>query len=127
MLFLKERSPSGKPYYSLPGGRLEEEESDEEGLTREVSEETGLEITVGPFLGEYSFTMENGNKVDLRVFECFSDTRNVDVRSNAMHDERIESFEWIFPQDFLDRKLHAVDSSFIRLLERIISIKTREK
>lgn len=36
--------------WSLPGGTLEEGESLEEGLVREMREETGLEVTIGELL-----------------------------------------------------------------------------
>jgi 8-oxo-dGTP diphosphatase len=37
--------------WSIPGGRIEPGESDEEAVVREIREETGLEVTCGPLLG----------------------------------------------------------------------------
>ncbi len=37
--------------WSIPGGRIEPGESDDEAVVREVREETGLEVTCGPLLG----------------------------------------------------------------------------
>jgi 8-oxo-dGTP pyrophosphatase MutT (NUDIX family) len=39
--------------WELPGGNLEVGEDDESALVREVREETGIEISVGPLVGEY--------------------------------------------------------------------------
>ena len=39
--------------WELPGGNLEAGEDDESALVREVREETGIEIEVGPLIGEY--------------------------------------------------------------------------
>ena len=45
LLVRRARSP-GKGFYSLPGGRVEFAESLHQALTREVDEETGLEIDI---------------------------------------------------------------------------------
>ncbi len=37
--------------WSIPGGRIEPGESDQEAVVREVREETGLQVTCGPLLG----------------------------------------------------------------------------
>ena len=39
--------------WELPGGNLEPGEDEETALVREVREETGIEISVGPLIGEY--------------------------------------------------------------------------
>jgi ADP-ribose pyrophosphatase YjhB (NUDIX family) len=40
----------GEEHLSLPGGRLKRRETLADALTREVAEETGVDITVGPLL-----------------------------------------------------------------------------
>ncbi len=40
--------------YGLPGGALEAGETPSEGVVREVREETGLEVNVGPLVGMYT-------------------------------------------------------------------------
>jgi 8-oxo-dGTP diphosphatase len=37
--------------WSIPGGRIEPGENDEEAVVREIREETGLEVTCGPLIG----------------------------------------------------------------------------
>ena len=37
--------------WSLPGGRIEPGESDEQAVVREIQEETGLRVTCGPLVG----------------------------------------------------------------------------
>src|SRR3989344_1858343 len=102
MLFLKERTPSGKVYYSLPGGRLEQGESEEAGLKREVFEETGLAVTVGALLGDYFFVMENGTRVDCKVFRCTAPNAEITLAKQVAAQEKIVSFGRISPKDILN-------------------------
>ena len=44
----------GQQYWSLPGGVMEYGESIDHAATREVKEETGLEINLGRLIGVYS-------------------------------------------------------------------------
>ena len=44
-MLLMHRNKDGKTYYTLVGGRLQENESPEQALAREVKEETGLDVT----------------------------------------------------------------------------------
>src|ERR1700689_2893641 len=50
LLILRGHEP-GKGLWSVPGGRIEPGETDEQAVIREVREETGLEVTCGRLLG----------------------------------------------------------------------------
>ena len=50
LLILRGHEP-GLGLWSIPGGRIEPGESDQEAVVREIREETGLEVTCGPLLG----------------------------------------------------------------------------
>lgn len=64
-LLLMHRNKDGDQYFTLVGGRLQENENQEEALKREVKEETGLDITSAqlvfieehpePYNEQYSF------------------------------------------------------------------------
>jgi len=117
MLFLKERTPSGKVYYSIPGGRLEPGESEGEGLKREVFEETGLRVSVGEFLGDYFFLMENGTRVDCKVFNCTALDSEITLEKQIAAQEKIVSFEWISPGEFIEKRFPTTGNfveSFLR-------------
>ncbi len=120
LLFLKEKSPLGKVYYSLPGGRLEQGESEEDGLKREVFEETGLkDVIVGKHLGDYGFTMDNGTKVEVKVFQCaIPKTAELRLEDGKAFGENISSFHWISAKEFLEKKFPSTDESFNAFLRK---------
>jgi 8-oxo-dGTP diphosphatase len=51
LLLIKRGHEPGAGLWSLPGGRVEPGESDEEALVREMLEETGLSVEPGPLVG----------------------------------------------------------------------------
>ncbi|MEU6728683.1 NUDIX domain-containing protein [Nonomuraea wenchangensis] len=51
ILLVQRGRPPGAGLWSVPGGRLEPGEDDEAGVRREVLEETGLRVEVGPLAG----------------------------------------------------------------------------
>ncbi|MGH3345226.1 MAG: NUDIX hydrolase, partial [Carbonactinosporaceae bacterium] len=51
LLVVRRARPPGAGLWSLPGGRVEPGETDAEALAREVREETGLDVSVGPLIG----------------------------------------------------------------------------
>lgn len=49
-------------HYKIPGGGIDESETPEEALNREVKEETGCEITVIEEIGEYEFESSDSDR-----------------------------------------------------------------
>lgn len=57
--------------WSLPGGRVEAGESDAAALTRELREETGLEVRVGRLVGVVERAGSRNTVYVIRDYECF--------------------------------------------------------
>ncbi|MDQ2584811.1 NUDIX hydrolase [Saccharothrix yanglingensis] len=51
LLLVRRGNPPGEGLWSIPGGRVEQGESDETAVVRELEEETGLSVTVGALIG----------------------------------------------------------------------------
>ncbi|MDT7789151.1 MAG: 8-oxo-dGTP diphosphatase, partial [Pseudonocardiales bacterium] len=60
LLVVRRANPPGEGLWSIPGGRVEPNETDETAVTREVAEETGLSVTVGSLVGSVERAAPNG-------------------------------------------------------------------
>ena len=71
ILLVQYSYPPFRGMWFLPGGGLRKNESWEEGLKREVFEETGFQTSVDYMLGEYQ-TEDEGKKDAVRVYVCMT-------------------------------------------------------
>jgi len=65
LLLIKRGHEPGAGLWSLPGGRVEPGESDEEALVREMLEETGLLVEPGPLVGRVTRPGTRGTVLDI--------------------------------------------------------------
>lgn len=82
-------------FYFLPGGSLEEGENSTQCLQREFKEETGLTITVGPFLGCLECHWQEG-KQQYQEFDLIFQVTTAQPAS--LHIQALEdhiSFSWL--------------------------------
>jgi len=68
LLLIKRGHEPGAGLWSLPGGRIEPGESDEQAVAREIREETGLEVTCGGLVGAVELPGLDGAVIDVRDY-----------------------------------------------------------
>ena len=67
LLILRGHEP-GKGLWSIPGGRIEPGETDEQAVVREVREETGLTVACGRLLGAAELPGGDGVIIEVRDY-----------------------------------------------------------
>ena len=98
-------------YYKFPGGGIDEGETYEETLIREVAEETGLTVKSGS-ISEYGYVLrkEKGTVEDLFIQENFYYFCDVDENANAQFLDDYEAeerfvLEWVRPETAIEANL----------------------
>lgn len=101
VLVLKESSKyvdgSNVGRYDVPGGRVQPGERFDDGLIREIKEETQLEVKIGRpfFVNEWRPVVREENwQIVGTFFECLANSDQVVLSEDH------EEFAWIDPKDF---------------------------
>ena len=93
--------------WEFPGGKIEEGESPEEALRRELNEELGIEASIGSALVRIRHNYRNGGAVDLQFFTVH--TFDGDLQNRIFQQILWSSFTALPEYDFL-----AADLGLIR-------------
>jgi ADP-ribose pyrophosphatase YjhB (NUDIX family) len=70
LLVVRRAREPGAGRWSVPGGRVETGESDQEAVRREAREETGVHVTVGLRVGTVQRPGPDGVVYDIRDYAC---------------------------------------------------------
>lgn len=109
----------GSSFWSLPGGKLDENEGMKQALAREIFEELGIETQVGQlrFINEFCYS---GGSYSLEFFFEITNGEDFQKKLEGSHTEaELEDVAWfsiknlpeIMPQ-FLQKKLPLLQESF---------------
>lgn len=94
--------------WEFPGGRVEPGETDEEALARELSEEMGIEVAVGPRVIHVEHAYESYD-IDFCVYRC----RHVE---GAIQHQGVNDHRWVSPHELDDYEFPAADEKTIAKL-----------
>jgi 8-oxo-dGTP diphosphatase len=68
LLLIKRGHEPGAGLWTLPGGRIEPGETDQQAVAREILEETGLHVACGRLVGEAELAGLDGAVIDVRDY-----------------------------------------------------------
>ena len=109
---ITQRKPSSSLplLWEFPGGRVEENETDEEALSRELHEEMEIKVEVGEasvaVTHEYSAYI-----INFCVYRCKLVTADEDIKKIGVHD-----FRWVKPSELDDYEFPGADQATIDAL-----------
>jgi 8-oxo-dGTP diphosphatase len=89
--------PNYRPLWSLPGGILEEAERPEDGCAREVLEELGLEVPIGPLLSLHWLAPENERPKPMIAF-IFDGGVLADFSEIVLQESELDEFRLVPPE-----------------------------
>ena len=95
-------------YWEFPGGKIEEGETPQECLKREIEEELGITIKVGPFFMENEHHYRD-KIIQLQAFECELISGEITLND---HDQ----VEWIALDEFVNFKFAPADIPLIKAI-----------
>jgi ADP-ribose pyrophosphatase YjhB (NUDIX family) len=91
--------PNYRDHWSLPGGVLEDGEPPHRGCAREVAEEVGLQITVGPLL-VVDWAAPNHERPRPAVFFVFDGGEVAPDADIRLQEEELDDFRFTAPGEF---------------------------
>lgn len=101
--------------WEFPGGALEEGETKEEGLKREIKEELGIDIEVGRLVLVFEDEIP-GLKIKIYLYKC-------KIKNGKPHPIDCEDVRWVSLAQLSRLKLASADKKIYRWIKRYYTIK----
>ena len=113
-IFATKRGDSPYPYvahkYEFPGGKIEQDESGENAVKRELKEELNMDVEVGGLYAKHTFEYPDFI-ITLSLYEC-------EMQSGFVLNEH-ESYAWISPKDLKEEEWAPADADILGSLKRV--------
>ena len=113
-IFATKRGDSPYPYvahkYEFPGGKIEQGESGESAVKREMKEELDMDVKVGSLYAKHTFEYPDFI-ITLSLYEC-------EMASSFLLKEH-ESYAWIAPKDLNEEEWAPADADILASLKRV--------
>ncbi len=84
--------------WSWPKGKLDKGEGIAEAAVREIKEETGIKVSLGPKLFESKYTLANGSKKVVHYWSAKVSDKAL-KKQHFAPDEEVSSFQWVTVAD----------------------------
>ncbi len=124
-ILIGKRKGSHSPFYSIPGGHLERGETFEEGIKKEVLEETGLTIekpvVIGVTNNLRTFKESGIHHISVNMFT--DDFKGI---PKAMEPEKCEEWFWVKPQELPQPHFDASEFAVECFLKKQFYIKNQK-
>jgi 8-oxo-dGTP diphosphatase len=96
--------------WTFPKGKVKKGESDEDAARREVEEETGLQVELGPELPSTIYTDPKLRKKTVRYWAM------TPVSGDGIAQNEVDEVEWLSREEAADRLTHERDREVLRSL-----------
>ena len=97
--------------WEFPGGKVEEGETDEDALKRELKEELNVQVRVGRFLMQIPHQYTH-MKVLLKVYEA-------EILSGEVKKIGVSDYRWVLPREMRKYAFPAADKKILSYLQNL--------